>query len=782
MYKLPNNLDDDITKFATLAKKFTENEISATEFKAFRVPMGVYEQRENGIYMVRIRATGGVLYPEHLKRIINIAREAHSNLLHITTRQEIQIQNLQLTEVESVLRKLKTAGLASKGGGGNTVRNILVAENSGLTDDQAFDPTPYAMQLTSKMIAEADSYLMPRKLKIAFSNSEQTVDYAAVNDLGFVAKIKDGKRGFKVYAGGGAGSKPTLGWLLYDFIPTEQLYAVAGGVKRFFYENGNRKNRSQARLRFIFYKWGVEETLAKIKEYIDNASQTEPVFHLEEEVEDNTINKVDIKVEQTNEASFGVWKKRYTKIQNNGYATVFFPIVTGNIWINDEQNVDRWLRLLDFIDQFGKDTFRFTPSQSIRFRNLPEEILPNLYNRLKEINQDIDYPLLVNNIVTCTGADTCRQGICFSKGLAGAIRKKLLKSEIDLDKLQDVKLQISGCPNLCGQPLWGDLGFVGKVLRTDHVYPAYQINLGATHGETPNLAESVGTLNARDIPNLVLKLFEDYIQSGEQVSFNSYIQDKGKEKAKSLVAQYATIPLFEDDKNYYFDWGSDEVFSVNGKGKPECAASLFDLINIDSDKITESRKKLAETNDAKERTLLLEGILFAASHMLLVTKGLEPRSEQETYQMFNENFVKAGLVDASFESLIDSAYNNKLEDITTKEREVLALADAIITLYQNMDDSLQFKTEKPAQTAQPTTQSEPKTEHIKDLRGVLCPMNFVKTKIALAPLQSGDLLEIWLDDGKPIDNVPGSVSLEGHSILRQEQTPEGYWKVVIRKK
>ena len=127
-----------------------------------------------------------------------------------------------------------------------------------------------------------------------------------------------------------------------------------------------------------------------------------------------------------------------------------------------------------------------------------------------------------------------------------------------------------------------------------------------------------------------------------------------------------------------------------------------------------------------------------------------------------------------------------------------------------MDDSLQFKLpaektpveqdaeEKNAEEKAPAEQvSEEKapaekasaaeeTETIapdvkKDFRGVMCPMNFVKTKIALTPMQSGQILEILLDDGAPIENVPGSVKNEGHTILSTEKV-ENYWKVLIKKK
>jgi sulfite reductase (ferredoxin) len=87
----------------------------------------------------------------------------------------------------------------------------MVSIDSGIAHDEVFDVTPYAFNLTSKLIAEPDSFTLPRKLKIAFSNNEKDTSYAAFNDLGFVARIKDGKKGFKVYLGGSLASKPTVG-------------------------------------------------------------------------------------------------------------------------------------------------------------------------------------------------------------------------------------------------------------------------------------------------------------------------------------------------------------------------------------------------------------------------------------------------------------------------------------------------------------------------------------------------------------------------------------------
>lgn len=788
MYKIPTSLTEDIDKFKVLAEGYKAGKVTTTEFKAFRVPMGVYEQRKDEVYMVRIRATGGVIVPQNLSAIIDIARRHKSNLLHITDRQEIQIQNLELDEVEGVLRELQSHGLAAKGGGGNTIRNILVNEKSGIDANETFDPTPYAIQLTTKLIAEKETYLMPRKLKTAFSNSVNNLDYAAVNDLGLVAKIADGVKGFEVWVAGGCGLKPTVGWKLYEFVPASDLYAVAVGLRHFFYENGNRKNRNQARMRFLFYKWGEEEALRRIREYVDEARKTEPKFTLEPFENERPIYSYKPKKATTGDKAFATWKRRYVEAQpQENYSTILVPVLLGNINIADDGLSEAWKRLASFVSQFGDHTLRFTNTQSVRLRNIPDEALHDTYELLQDIlGEEITQPKIVNNIVSCTGADTCRLGLALSKGLATAIRKELLKSEFNLDPVANVDLHITGCPNLCGQPLWGDIGFVGRVLRNDRAYPAYQVYLGASRHTDPQLAQLAGTINAKDAPLFVRRLFEEYIKSGMTEPFNDYIKGEGRQVAIDIINDYADVPSFADDKNYYFDWGAEEIFTVT-RGKAECSAGLFDMLDVDKAYIEETREAMAKATSPDERRQLLAKIVFYASRMLLVTRGIDPKDDNEVYTSFIEQFIKQGIVDNRYAAIVEMARNEVQPDFTGEEELVLGLGQHVIDLYAGMDDSLQFKKkeekeENKAETPQKDEKTEEGTVRQKDLRRVLCPMNFVRTKLELASMKSGELLEIWLDDGQPVENVPRSVTLEGHTVTRQIQTPEGFWKVVIKKK
>lgn len=792
MYKLPETLENDIAAFASLAKDYQDKKVETVQFKAFRVPMGIYEQRQDEVYMSRVRTTGGVIYPSMFLSLIDIAQKYKSDLLHITTRQEIQVQNLDLANVEPILTELKTVGLSTKGGGGNTIRNILVSEESGLSKNEIFDTTPYAMALTTKLIAEADSYLLPRKMKIAFSSDDKKIDYAAVNDIGFVAKVKDGEKGFLIYVGGGAGAKPTIGWILFDFIPASELYVVAEALKRFFSEHGNRKNRNKARLRFVFYKLGEEETIRLIKEYYNEAKkQVAPFIPNNEENEQPEYSyKHEILISE-NAESYNLWKNRYIIPQKQeGYNSILFPILLGNINLNNNVLVSGFKRLLKFIEQFGNHTIRFTTTQSIRLRNIPDIALPELYTIIKDINTELQAaPVLINNIVSCTGADTCRLGIGLSKGLATAIRKELLRSNSELDSLSSARIHISGCPNSCGQQLWADIGFSGKVLRNQRTYPGYQVYLAANRGTNPQLGEAVGNISSRNAPVFVRRLLESYLSEQDNYpSLAGYLQTKGRRIAEELIDEYKNIPSFDDDKNYYFDWGAETIFSVVGRGTAECSAGLFDMIDLDLNFIKSHRLALESETDIKKRNNLLYDIIYSSSRMLLVTRGVEPKTTDDVFNLFIKSFIDYGFVDDKFRNIVSTARDDKKFDFDSHKDEIYALADQVTALYGNMDDSLQFKGVKPQKVQSKENKplvkentEEPQTVKFKDLRGVACPMNFVQTKIYLSTIQSGESLEIWLDDGQPINNVPGSVRNEGHTILEQTQI-DNYWKVLIKKK
>lgn len=775
MYTLPLVLKQEIGRYNDLIKAYQSKKIDPKEFKAFRVPMGIYEQRKDGTYMVRVRCSAGFISPVQLKKVAEIAQKYGSQLIHITTRQELQIQNLALKDTYHILRDLYAIGLASRGGGGNTVRNIMASVDAGISKDEAFDVTPYNIALTNYLIAQPDSWTLPRKYKITFSGSDNDNAFAAFNDLGFIARIKEGQKGFKVYIGGSLGSKPMTGHVLFDFLPAEDILYVADAVKELFSRYGNRRNKHKARLRFVFYRLGKEKVFELFYQIYDALKQAKQlVLNLPSLPESSTVN---LPVEATvDNSAFALWEKRYvTQQKQTGYVSILVPFEYGDVESGIIKNIG------EFLIPFGEDVVRFSMRQNIHLRNIPKQYAATVFNFLQKTGVDTAQSYILNALVSCTGANTCRLGVCLSKGALGSLRKKLAASALDLDQLKEIRINVSGCPNSCGQQTNADIGFYGKVGRTDRMFPAYHVVAGAVIGNgSPQLAEPVGSVSARDMPELTIDILRSYLNNkGANDSFSDYFKAGGKEEIEKLCQKYSNVPDFMDDKNYYFDWGSDQIFSLAGKGAGECSAGLFDMIDVDYNTIRESRDEINESTDNKKTESLLAKIVTASSRMLLITKGIEPKDSAGIFDGFSERFIKAGLVSGRYSAVVNAVKNEDYTDLSSQKNLVFDLAADVIDLYENMDDSLQFPAEK--EIEQPKEVIANKVTLKKDFRGVTCPMNFVKTKIELSKLKSDDILEILLDDGEPIENVPGSVKGEGHKILVQERVGN-YWSVVIQKR
>jgi len=409
-YDIPVTLWDEVDELEFFVQRHLDGRLDAASLKARRVPFGCYEQRQNGAYMLRIRCPGGALTPTQLRTIATLSSRYGAGHIHVSTRQEFQIHDLKLEDVVPVMRQLMDGGLATRGGGGNTVRNIILSPDAGVSPEEAFDPSPYAFALTSLLLAQPNSWTLPRKFKIAFSNSAKDSAYAQFNDLGFVATVQDGVLGFRVYVAGGMGTKPEVGHLLHEFIPADDVYLVAEATKRVFDKHGNRKNKNAARLRFLWRQWGrdgfcqlYEQELRELREEGQGA--------LELPKEQSRASTVPFFPVQDESREFQRWKKRFVVPQPQlGLCSVLVPVFLGNLK-NDEA-----IALALFLEPFGKDVLRATLGQNLRLRNIPERYLANVYSVVKNVSELASAPALLANSISCTGADTCKLGICLSKG------------------------------------------------------------------------------------------------------------------------------------------------------------------------------------------------------------------------------------------------------------------------------------------------------------------------------------------------------------------------------
>lgn len=568
-YDIPVTLWDEVDELESFVQRHLDGRLDAASLKARRVPFGCYEQRQNGAYMLRIRCPGGALTPTQLRTIATLSSRYGAGHIHVTTRQEFQIHDLKLEDVVPVMRQLMNAGLATRGGGGNTVRNIILSPDAGVSPEEAFDPSPYAFALTSLLLAQPNSWTLPRKFKIAFSNSAKDSAYAQFNDLGFVATVQDGVLGFRVYVAGGMGTKPEVGHLLHEFIPADDVYLVAEATKRVFDKHGNRKNKNAARLRFLWNQLG-KDGFCQWYEHELRELRQEGHGALELPKEQSRASTVLFFPVQDESREFQRWKKRFVVPQPQlGLCSVLVPVFLGNLK-NDEA-----IALALFLEPFGKDVLRATLGQNLRLRNIPERYLANVYSVVKNVSELASAPALLANSISCTGADTCKLGICLSKGALRAISTGLMESALDLDQIPEFKLHLSGCPNTCGQHMLADLGFYGQVGRKNQrIFAAYGVVAGAVVrvGES-RLARSLGRVSARDLPRFVCDVLQIWTQKKSRFnSFATYVDAEGAEDIKNICERYRNIPDFEKDSSYFFDWGASEPFSLAGKGLGECSA------------------------------------------------------------------------------------------------------------------------------------------------------------------------------------------------------------------
>ncbi|HJP17577.1 MAG TPA: sulfurtransferase TusA family protein [Nitrospinota bacterium] len=792
-YNLPEDLKKDIEAYKSEIVSFLKGGMHPTQFRGKRVPRGIYEQRTNDTFMMRIRIPAGGITPVQMEKASELSNKYGNGILHITTRQDVQLHWVKLEDTPEVMFELLKVGLTTKGGGGNTVRNITACYEAGICKCELFNVSPYAIALTEHLIKDPKSYTLPRKFKISFSGCSDDCSNATVNDIGFIAAERslNGKTeyGFRVYVAGGMGAKSKVAEKLEDFISLNDVGITAEAIKRVFDKHGNRKNKHKARLRFLFEKIGHDEF---VKLYRDELKELKKEGGVKLDVREISVPSealtpsAAVTDNSGEDDTYNRWllQNVFPQKQNDFYYVKVF-LELGDI------SAEQLKKLAGVADNFREGTIRSTHDQNLAFRWIHKSELKILYDKLKEIGLNKPGAKTIENITCCAGASTCRLGICLSRGLASALSKELRSNGEKVQSINNVNIKISGCPNACGQDPIGQIGFLGAARRVgEKMMPNYIITLGGRveEGKT-TLGENIGMAPSKDIPSIISGFLKDYTSNGRNPDFYEYIEKKGKSVLKKLIDEKKSIPSYKENKDYYIDWSADEEFSLEGRGEGECGAGVFDMMEVGLKEAKRAMNRAEETlnngdNPAKE----LYQAINHSSHALLVTRGVEAKNDIEAFEFFEDLFINTKLVDKKFRKLMYMATeykNGDLKDEALKKNyaNIKELTHAVADLYNSMDDSLQFKTEKVEQEEEKITKTGVKADSLLlDLKGVKCPFNYVKAKLKLETMETGAFLELFLDDGEPIKNVPNSLKNDGQEILEKEKTDTGHYRLLIKKK
>lgn len=785
----PVELAQDIEQHAQDVGRFLNGELAASILKSRRVPRGIYEQRQNGAYMVRVRLPGGVISTDQVRALAAVASRYGSGTLHVTTRQDIQIHDVKIEQTPAIMRELFQAGLTSKGGGGNTVRNVTACPFAGICPAERFDVTPCVVAVTEHLVALPGSYNLPRKYKIAFSGCGADCALARISDLGFIAQGREGIPGFSVYAGGGMGAESRVGDRLEEWAPAGEVIRIAEAVRRVFDRLGDRRNRRRARLRFAVERVGADTFRGMARESVQAVTaEGTPACAVRIDLAESPAEPPgDSRALLTAVAGLDVLRQRQP-----GFVAVPLRLPLGQVpW-------KTLAALADTAERFSAEkTLRATQDQNLLLRFVAEADVDAVRSELDRVlGSDAVGHRALHSFTTCTGAATCRLGLCLSQNAARACADALAGEGIDDATLQAVDIRINGCPNACGQHPIGTIGLFGAAQRVgERLVPAYRVLLGARRGEElTRLGTFAGAVPARALPAFLADLLRDFQDgrgSGER--FADYFDRKGMAHFQSVLERHTQAPRYADDPAFYRDWGRDEDFTLAGRGPGECGAGVFEVISEDLSAASKALEQAREVSDPGDALFI--GLL-ATVRALLITRGLDSQDPDVIIRSFETHFVDTGLVDAGFRGLLARARGYRegwREALAGRREEIRRLLDRVEQLYSTMDAELRFHVPETAPAAAPPAATSAGASKAAgacdgtatvemDLRGVACPMNFVKAKLRLEAMEAGATLGVLLDDGEPVQNVPASFRNEGQEVLPVRATGDGHWHVVIRKK
>jgi len=538
MITITKEILKSVDEFKENLKLYYEGKIE--NIKSFSSIMGIYKERLTETYMIRPRIPGGCVTLEQLKAISEIAKKYAGSQIRFTSRQDIQFHSVKIDNLNNVLEDLIKANLTTKAAGGDGVRNVTCSPLSGVAIDEVFDVTPYMKAVANYMMVDPENLKLPRKYKIAFSNSLEDTVYATITDIGFIAKIVDGTRGFEVYGAGGLGVSPKVGIKLEDFIDHRDALYYVQAVKQIFAREGDRRNRSKARLRFVLQRLGEEKFREMLKIELNKVrDEKDPTLNISCDQED---------VENENQGNKKQWDKKYeNRIVNQkkeGYYSVYIHPRSGNMTTENLDNILDFLTGLDY-----KISIRLTMTQGFFVRDLKE----NDAQKLIDLTSDFSSIFNIDNSIVCAGPKICNFGINNSQGLFNKIIETFKDKSFDIKNALP-QLLISGCHNSCAQPQKGLIGFIGRKKRIeDNLIATYSILFNGRVG--PNIAkfgEVYGEIPAKKIPNFLEELANLKVNS-DYVDFPGFIENKEVE-IRELVIKYSSLKGLSKNPDLYSDF------------------------------------------------------------------------------------------------------------------------------------------------------------------------------------------------------------------------------------
>ena len=648
----------DIIELADKIEQFHKGKVDEEKFRSLRLARGVYGQRQEGVQMIRIKLPYGKVLSNQLRRICKVSDEYSKGRLHITTRQDIQIHYVDLNRTPELWAELEKDDVTLREACGNTVRNVTASETAGIDPKEPFDVSPYADALYKYFLRNPICQEMGRKFKVSFSGTEEDTGLSYMHDLGFIAKIENGVRGFKVMLAGGLGSQPRHADELYDFLPTDKIIPLMEGVLRIFDRHGERKSRAKARMKFLVKDIGP----VAFKELVEAEQKAIPFKTVSIDPEVYKASKPAIvevpEVTIADQTVFKLWKStNLIQQKQEGYVAIGVKVLLGDFY------TDKARLLADLVEKYAAGEIRLSLRQNILIPYVKEAFVPFFYQELEKLGfVEPGYNKAVD-ITACPGTDTCNLGIASSTGIAEEL-ERVIKTEYPqyLEK-EDLVIKISGCMNACGQHNMANIGFQGMSVRTKEklVAPALQVLLGGGNlGNGKGLyADKVVKIPSRRGPEALRRILNDFEANAAGKAFVDYYEEKGEKYFYELLTDLSSVDNLTPAD--FIDWGTNEEY-VKAIGVGECAGVVIDLI---ATLFLESEEKINNAKISFNNEVYSDAIYHAYSAIINSAKALLLAENKKTnthagiISQFQKEFVESGKIDLETENFGNLVYQIK---------------------------------------------------------------------------------------------------------------------------
>ena len=594
------------------------------------VPMKGPETMWDAPGMQRIKLPYGGLSPEQIEVVADCAEEYSDGILHVTTRQDFQLHFVHIEDTPDLMRRLASVGVTTREACGNSVRNVTACPLAGVCHTEAFDVAPYAKALMLFLLGHPDVQDFGRKFKPAFSGCEdEACGLVQMHDAGYIARVKDGVRGFKVVVGGGLGTVPFQAEVLSEFTPVDEFLIEIQAIARIFARLGEKKNRNRARIKFLVSKLGIEE----FRRLVELEKKTIPPdprhVGLIENLPVTTaapIREPSALNGQVRPPGYENWAATNTQTQRqDGYHVVTVNLPLGDLTSQQARG------LADIARTYVGDNIRTSVEQNIVLRFVSDQDLPAAYDALKAIGLDEPGAGTIADITACPGTDTCKLGIASSRGLAGALREYLAAKADSTDPaVAAMSIKTSGCFNSCGQHHIADIGFYGNSRgKGGRSVPHFQVILGGQRRE--NAAKyglAVGAVPSKAVPDVIDTLTSEYVSGrNDGESFQDWSIRIGKRGLRELITPHMEIPSFEDSPEFYVDWADGRQYSMGDHGVGECAGEVVSLFQIEvvraETEVFDAQVALEENKDADLAERLAYKAMLSAARSLVRSEYID---------------------------------------------------------------------------------------------------------------------------------------------------------------